>query len=120
MLSVDYSISDHFYDRAKSRVGLPTKGVERLIKKALYEGIYVDYLDPYSKLYKLMNAYTKRCNTQRHKERYAIYYRRYIILFEKPNIAVTILYAPDSIVKCAKEYKRRLDIDGCNTIKSIS
>jgi hypothetical protein len=120
MLNADYSISDHFYDRAKSRVGLPKKGVERLIKNALYDGIYMDYLDPYSKLYKLMNAYTKRCNTQRNKERYVVYFRRYIILFEKPNIAVTILYAPESIVKCAKDYyKRRLD-DGCNTIKSIS
>ena len=86
MLNADYSISDHFYDRAKSRVGLPKKGVERLIKNALYDGIYMDYLDPYSKLYKLMNAYTKRCNTQRNKERYVVYFRRYIILFESQTL----------------------------------
>ena len=93
MHSVDYEISDHFYNRAKHRVGLPKRGVSRLVKNALYEGIYVDYLDPTSK---------------------------YMILFEKPNIAVTILYAPDSIVKCANEYYKRRTDNGCNTAKSLS
>ncbi len=117
MHSVDYEISDHFYNRAKHRVGLPKRGVSRLVKNALYEGIYVDYLDPTSKLYKLMKSFT---NKHTRSDRFAVYYRQYMILFEKPNIAVTILYAPDSIVKCANEYYKRRTDNGCNTAKSLS
>lgn len=104
MLNVDYEISNHFYDRAKSRVGIPKRAVTRLVKNALYYGIYTDYLDPSSKLYKLMKAFTAKCNSYNGVDRFAIYYRRYMILFQKPNIAVTILYAPDSIIKCVNEY----------------
>lgn len=123
MYSVDLNsieITDHFYDRARERVGIPKRAVKKLAKDALIKGIMVDDIDHDTKLYKALNSLIRPFNLN-HLEynRYAVLYRDYVIVFQYPNIAVTILHASEYIINMAEKYIRR-KINGCNTTKILS
>lgn len=123
MYSVDLNnieISNHFYRRCKERTKIPKRAIPNFIKKALLNGVVVDDIDHDSKLYNIINSLVMSYNLGHlEKNRFAVLYRDFIIIFEYPNIAVTIIYASEYIINMAEKYIRR-NIHECSTTKVVS
>lgn len=123
MCNVDLNsieITDHFYDRVRERVGIPKRATKRLVKTILSKGLMLDDIDHESKLYKTVNSLVESYNLNHlENNRFVVLYREYVVVFQYPNIAVTILHASEFVMNLADKYIRR-KMNGCNTIKSVS
>ena len=106
--------TDHFNERIKERVGVNKSGTNKFISKVLTNGYRAEDFKKNSKVY---NYLKKLCSN--HIDRFSVFYRNYIVIFAYGNIALTIMHAPDVIIRGVKKSLKENKYNGnCSSKKN--
>ena len=97
-------VTKHFSKRLKDRMGLSKKLSEQYFQKALEEGLYLDDFKDYNYFYNYLKAlpYDKNYSL--------VIYNRYIIIYTKDNVAITLLNIPKCYCDIADNIKLKKEV----------
>ncbi len=90
-------ISDHAYERAKERLGLSKKAIERMFSIALEKGLYQKHFSG------KMKRYIDSLSMNEHGSAKVRIYGQYVFIIGRKDSLITILNLPNEFKKIVKD-----------------